>query len=387
MDLRRLAQTNNAVAVSSPRQSSSASSSHRASPTTPMSKATLPSTPKTRNAYVMSTSPLLSPSLSASRPFDWDAVRSRRPPPYPSPVNARRKGMRKSEAGVGTLGTPAKRVVRQKTFYEKVTAVPSRVAFEISIFPHNLPLPSPKTSAWLIGGFMHFLHFCVRISQVRNVPDSDLGWEDMYQEDNETSWFDWTVPATCLLIALTALNTLFLFTHTKLYHLHSQSDPVSSPHARFVSSSVDPPTLTTRLRKQAWNAFVSFWRFLLGIGTSASSGGASGEARRVQELEVWTPDEGELMLFCIYSPVHALLWMVWNSGNWIMMAFIMVGVGVQLRVMTKTYEALLKDRAIIAAEVMHEYDEKFVYPRVNPVRKDAAVMTNQAEIVNMWEGD
>ena len=28
---------------------------------------------------------------------------------------------------------------------------------------------------------------------------------------------------------------------------------------------------------------------------------------------------------------------------------------------------------------------QFVYPRVNPVRKDVAVMTNQAEIVNIWE--
>lgn len=28
---------------------------------------------------------------------------------------------------------------------------------------------------------------------------------------------------------------------------------------------------------------------------------------------------------------------------------------------------------------------KFVNPRVNPVRKDAAVMTHESEMVNMWE--
>lgn len=51
---------------------------------------------------------------------------------------------------------------------------------------------------------------------------------------------------------------------------------------------------------------------------------------------------------------------------------------------------------------MHEYDEKvrrvlppyehgltvshpqFVIPRINPIRKDAAVMTHQAEMVNVW---
>lgn len=51
--------------------------------------------------------------------------------------------------------------------------------------------------------------------------------------------------------------------------------------------------------------------------------------------------------------------------------------------------------------MLHEYDEKvrtvnsfssttlttvqFVYPRVNPVRKDAAVMTHESEMVNVWE--
>jgi len=102
----------------------------------------------------------------------------------------------------------------------------------------------------------------------------------------------------------------------------------------------------------------------------------------VQELEVWTPGEVELMLFCVYSPIHVFLWMLWNSGNWIMMAAVMVAVSFQVRVLTTTYEALLKDRAIIAAEVLHEYDEKFVSPRINPVRRDACVMTNEAEIVD-----
>lgn len=28
---------------------------------------------------------------------------------------------------------------------------------------------------------------------------------------------------------------------------------------------------------------------------------------------------------------------------------------------------------------------QFVYPRINPIRKDVAVMTHQSEIVNVWE--
>ena len=136
---------------------------------------------------------------------------------------------------------------------------------------------------------------------------------------------------TFLLIVATSLNTLFLFTHTKLYHLFLQPDPVASPHARFVSAPTNPPTLVSRLRTHAWGLFLAFWRFLLGITPSSSPPGSSAYGgTRVQELEVWTPGEGELVLFCVYSPVHAILWMLWNAGNWIMVAVVMVGVSFQV---------------------------------------------------------
>lgn len=73
----------------------------------------------------------------------------------------------------------------------RIRNVPSRIAFEIGMFPDNIPLPEPRTSAWLLGGTMHFLHLIVRISQVRKVPDADAGWEDMYRESEGSSWFDW----------------------------------------------------------------------------------------------------------------------------------------------------------------------------------------------------
>ncbi|KAI9509388.1 hypothetical protein F5148DRAFT_768930 [Russula earlei] len=381
MDLRRLAQAN---AMASPRRLSNTSSHHttRSTSTTPPSAPAPLPTPRTRTSYPFTRSPLESPSLSASLPFDWEAARGLRSPPY-FPLGPKRRSARKSEIdSPNGKATSAKRAVRRKSLYERITALPSRIAFEISIFPNNVPLPSPKTSACLIGGALHFIHFCIRISQIRSIPDSDVGWEDMYREDNNVAWFDWTVPMTCLLIVAASLNTLFLFTDTKLYHLFLKPDPVASPNARFVLAPTDPPALASRLRSHAWRMFLAFWRFLLGIAPSSSQGNSAYGGRRVQELEVWTPSEGELMLFCIYSPIHVFLWMLWNAGNWIMMAAVMVGVSFQIRVLTTTYEALLKDRTIIAAEVLHEYDEKYVSPRLHPVRRDACVMTNEAEIVD-----
>jgi len=72
-----------------------------------------PTTPRTR----IYRSPLSTPSLSSSTPFDWDALRSGKPPPYPSP---KRPKPRKSV--VAGSKTP-KRVVRQKGVVERFVTV------------------------------------------------------------------------------------------------------------------------------------------------------------------------------------------------------------------------------------------------------------------------
>lgn len=123
MSLRRVAQANHAMA--SPRTSFS-SSSTMTSPTTPETERVFPVTPKQRNThYEFTRSPLLSPSLSEVRPFDWEAAKSNRPPPYPSPLKAKSK--RQSIVPNGALGSPtkgpAKRVVRKKGLYEKCVHV------------------------------------------------------------------------------------------------------------------------------------------------------------------------------------------------------------------------------------------------------------------------
>ncbi|THH27507.1 hypothetical protein EUX98_g6696 [Antrodiella citrinella] len=387
MSLRRFAQTNSAAVTSSPRSSHA---SAQASPTTPVKNGGPPLTPRTQLVY--SISPLTSPSLSASTPFDWDAARSRKPPPYSSPLAGKRVRQMQNGSPNGGKGAP-KRAVRKKNMFEKIQAIPSQIAFEIALFPHNVPLPTPRNSAYLIGGFFHFLHLCIRISQIRAVPEADLGWEDMYRERESESWFDWTVPLTFLLISAATLNTMYLFSRTRLYQLNLAKDPVSSPHAAFVSrespNHVPPPSTPIYISvfKHAWRAFVVSVRFLLNLSPpkdrQVSSNGAGVE--KVQQLEVWTPGELEMALFAIYSPVHSLLWMALTGGNWMLIGLIMGVVGMQTQALTRSYEALLKDRNILAKEVMHEYDEKFVYPRINPIRKDASVMTHQAEMVNIWE--
>ncbi|TRM55351.1 hypothetical protein BD626DRAFT_418403 [Schizophyllum amplum] len=262
--------------------------------------------------------------------------------------------------------------------------IPQRIAFEWTQFPNNVPLPSHETSARLIGGTLHFLHLCVRVSQGRAVPDSERGWEDMYNEDNGNSWFNWTVPLTLLLLATSVLNALYIFTRIKIYRLHRKHEPVNSPSAKFVSEELDfEPLEPPSIKAQLWGAVSRSGRWLLGMKPALPV--KTRTATRILQMEVWSPGEVELSLFSVYSPAHALLWMQTGSSNWIMMFAIMALVGFQLHALTRSFKALIKDKEIIAAEVMHEYNEGFVYPRVNPIRKDAAVMTHQSEMVDPWD--
>ncbi|KAF9454499.1 hypothetical protein P691DRAFT_806680 [Macrolepiota fuliginosa MF-IS2] len=383
MSLRRFAQENHAGVTGSPR--TSASQSTNSSPKSPL--ANPPSTPRNRPSIGIYRSPASTPSISSSIPFDWEAARSRRPPPYGTPQNKIRKSMGVPNGD----GTPARRaVVRKKSLYERITSIPSTIAFEIALFPHNVPLPSPKTSAKILGGAMHFFHFCTRVSQIRKVPDSDLGWEDMYREGEGTSWFDWTVPVTLLLIFGSVFNTAYLFSRTRIYQFHKRIDPLSSPNAKTIAAELDveplkPPSLGAQLRAGAWYAFSYSWRWLLGMKPPQMYKPVPPKMTKVQQLLVWNPGELELELFSLYSPIHALLWLATSSSNWILMFFVMGLTSVQLNILIHSYGTLVKDKELVAAEVMHEYNEGFVYPRVNPIRKDVAVMTHQSEMVNVWE--
>ncbi|KAF5365663.1 hypothetical protein D9758_003336 [Tetrapyrgos nigripes] len=355
-----------------------------------------PKTPRSRPRPSISIhhSPASTPSISSSVPFDWQAARSLQPPPYQTP-----KKSRSSDAVLGTPRSAKARVVRKKSLSERrvffhcapripflislsrITALPSQIAFEIAMFPHNVPIPSPKTSAFALGGLLHFIHLCVRVSQSRSTATSDSYWNDMLRESEGASWFDWTTPMTILLLATSFGNAIYAFSRIKLYRLHRRPDPVSSPNAKFVPADWDlePPSVLSRLRSGAWWSFLAFWCFLLGMKPPAAKV-PSRNIPRVQQLEMWTPGELEMTLFGIYSPVHSMLWMATTSSNWIMMFFTMGMIWAQMNVMMRYYTNLVKDKEILAAEVMNEYNEGFVYPKINPVRKDVATMTHESEV-------
>ncbi|EJD06050.1 uncharacterized protein FOMMEDRAFT_79278 [Fomitiporia mediterranea MF3/22] len=331
--------------------------------------------------------PTEGPSRSASQPFDWEAVRLRKPPPYGGPLDgARARAARKSEAG---LKNAQKRVVKRPGLFKRISSLPSRIVDEISMFPHNVPLPDPKPSAWIIGGSLHVINLLVRVSQSRQVAEEELPWADLYNEHRGTSWFDWTTPVTFLLIAASFYNAFRLLSQNRVYFLHHRTTLVNSPRAAFVDAQIDltppeTPSLLYRVFSWLWYQFSVSWRFLLNFKPPAPRVAEGARVERVQQLSVWEPGELEMSLFAVYSPAHAFLWVATTGSNWIVMFTIMGIIGLQIHLLCSSYAGLMKDKQILSAEVMNEYNEKFVNPRVNPVRFDKAVMTHQAEVIDYW---
>lgn len=63
------------------------------------------------------------------------------------------------------------------------------------------------------------------------------------------------------------------------------------------------------------------------------------------------------------------------------MSFIMMFCAFQLNALVLAYGYLIADKVILSAEVLNEYDQKFVFPRIFPVRRDVSTQTNEAEMV------
>ena len=55
----------------------------------------------------------------------------------------------------------------------------------------------------------------------------------------------------------------------------------------------------------------------------------------------------------------------------------------QTYLIVHSFSQMIADRQTVNAEVMHEYNAKFVAPRIFYARKDASTMTNEAEMIDI----
>ncbi len=107
--------------------------------------------------------------------------------------------------------------------------------------------------------------------------------------------------------------------------------------------------------------------------------------RDVWELAVWDPLPISLRLFCLFGPVHVLVYAMFlplasldprpsvTVFNTLVLQIIL---SAQLLFFFSKFTQQGKDNSIVQKEVMHEYDTKFVHPLMHPIVRDVGVQAS-----------
>ncbi|CAI4216950.1 unnamed protein product [Parascedosporium putredinis] len=142
-----------------------------------------------------------------------------------------------------------------------------------------------------------------------------------------------------------------------------------------------------RVKVQSEPVSSSPLRFLTGMAPSetAESRAHVDKANDVWELAIWDPLAICLQVFCLFSPGHVLVYLMFLPitpldprpsvavFNCVLLQVILSG---QLLFMQSRFKQQAKDMSIIHREVLNEYDTKFVHPRLHPVVRDVATQVD-----------
>lgn len=178
-----------------------------------------------------------------------------------------------------------------------------------------------------------------------------------------------------ILTGLSFLNGFYTFYKKRHYRLFEQpieTNP-STPSAQ-------------RVRVDSSPIAASPLRFLQNIigSESAASRAHPDAARDVWEIAVWDPNPLCLQLFCLFSPLHVVLYYATlpvapletrPSVKVVTTIAIAAFLSLQLIYLRSSFSQQIKDSAIIHREVLNEYDTKFVHPSLQRPYRDVGIQT------------
>ncbi|GAA6048928.1 hypothetical protein JCM3770_007123 [Rhodotorula araucariae] len=293
------------------------------------------------------------------------------------------------------------RRVRQRSWQDKARDWPANALLSLET---TLQLLSFDAAGYPAAIAFHAIHFLLRISGfIPSLPsfpsifgssassasryarrpgdllgDADARLEALQRQSRGVrtvgGWGRWSWWFSLLLVVISVANAAYLASRRRRYQMVLRKDPLASPNARTSTLDFSPSkprsTLAGALQKRVQAA--------LGKADVHES-----HVYPVQELNVWTPERvlWSLRFFSLYPPPIALLYHFLTPANFL--TFVLVGglVILQTFLLVHLYSTLVSDRAALQSEVMHEYNAKFVNPRVFAPKRDACVSTSQAEMV------
>ncbi|KXX75130.1 Nuclear rim protein 1 [Madurella mycetomatis] len=211
-----------------------------------------------------------------------------------------------------------------------------------------------------------------------NAAGTNEAIDDVFGDAPANGWV--TLLANFLLWTLTSisvLNAFYTMTRSRTYRLFEMnveaagpgtpsaqrvrvdSSPASSTPVRLIQTVLRPETAEQRAHPD--------------------------KTRDVWEMRVWDPYPATLRMFCLFSPGHVLIHMLFlplppldpRPSVTVFKCLVLQAIlSAQLLLMHSRFSQQSKDTAIIQKEVMHEYDVKYVHPQLHPVVREVATQVS-----------
>ncbi|KAI0490181.1 hypothetical protein F4859DRAFT_183222 [Xylaria cf. heliscus] len=272
------------------------------------------------------------------------------------------------------------RLVRKRPFMERVKAMLNPMDFLLwlseEIETHDW---SSKAVGTQLGLAMNFAFLIARANS------GGTHVEDPVFDDGGSSagWLAYVISAIVwFLISFSGVNAYYTMYRSRTYRLFEANveKKLESRSAR-------------RVRVQSSPVSSSPLRLLADVisSESAESRAHPDNTRDVWEIAMWDPLPISLRLFCLFSPGHIFVYMMFlplapldarPSVTVFKCLVLQVLMSVQLMLFQSRFSQQNKDSSLIQKEVMHEYDTKLVHPLMYPSVRDAGTQFSRDNFGN-----
>lgn len=204
-------------------------------------------------------------------------------------------------------------------------------------------------------------------------------FDDVFGDAPANSWLTYVVNFLVWTLGpISLLNAFYTMTRSREYRLFEanvETGGPSTPSAHRVRVDSSPVSSASPLRLIQE----------ISRAESANARAHPDKTRDVWEMSVWNPYPATLRIFCLFSPGHVLIhWLFLPltqldprpSVTVFKCLILQIILSSQLLVLTSRFSQQAKDTAIIHREVMHEYDVKYVHPRLHPVVREVGTQVS-----------
>lgn len=331
-------------------------------------------------------SPRLEPSRTARRSDSYLTV-SAHGTRSPSPVVQSKESTRSSTPLSALHDVPKqvrKRFIRKTPFLQRVQQWPFDTYYQLSAYLSEL---QDDIFADQGGNFTGGLLHCLALLALFLSPDSSLGSWFM----NKPAYRKAQNPAIAYEYLINNAGDEFamadaLKRHARRSAVHQASDGffrvVSIVIFVVVFTASCANAYTFFSRKRTYSFYQQSKQETV-LGSTTSIGFDSPNVKRkegVRELHMWDPDTYSAKLFATFSPAHAAVYPAatfvrMNLFSWLVFAFLLTAISVPVHLILHLYQQLVKDKSLVQAAVLTEYNDKYVYPKAMPVVRDQSTQT------------